>query len=351
MGRVPLRSLILACSVACALSFASPAAAWNDGGTTDPSITDCMFCHEDRGDPDNSRYEAGPHGGYTATTGNCQACHFVHDAPGAIKLLWRDTITDTCFTCHDGSGGKGVYGTIVARGFTVGSGHSVDTTDVVPGGSADTGGDATYTFRGENGCMSCSDCHTPHHAQVVNEFWGDRDRGSMDVWTESDKLLKAKPNGVETAIAEYGSDWCAACHAGRASGLSEVHNHPVDSTTTHGTPFYYDRVARVKSAVSLETTISYMARSNWGYLMPTPRTADQAGHDPICQQCHEDSRDVGEPGAGVDYVKDEDDGFDNVAPVDNPRFEGFPHETVNSNMLVEPNDDLCLNCHTAAQLP
>jgi hypothetical protein len=36
---------------------------------------------------------------------------------------------------------------------------------------------------------------------------------------------------------------------------------------------------------------------------------------------------------------------------DNPLFQNFPHETTNDNMLVETNDDLCLNCHPATALP
>ena len=35
----------------------------------------------------------------------------------------------------------------------------------------------------------------------------------------------------------------------------------------------------------------------------------------------------------------------------NPTFQNFPHETENPNMLVETNDDLCLNCHPATALP
>jgi Doubled CXXCH motif (Paired_CXXCH_1) len=39
------------------------------------------------------------------------------------------------------------------------------------------------------------------------------------------------------------------------------------------------------------------------------------------------------------------------AGTDNPPFQNFPHETVNAKMLVETNDDLCLNCHPADKLP
>ena len=93
--------------------------------------------------------------------------------------------------------------------------------------------------------------------------------------------------------------------------------------------------------------------------MPYPRTPQQAGHAPICQQCHEDARDpgtlsadgttgdaagIGGPLGGVRNV----DGVDLTA---NPRFAGFPHETTNANMTIETGDALCLNCHPVSQLP
>lgn len=83
--------------------------------------------------------------------------------------------------------------------------------------------------------------------------------------------------------------------------------------------------------------------TNLGYVMPYPRTAQQTGHKPICQQCHEDARPVGNVGAVVDF------------PADQPRTDqvdfAFPHQTTTVHMLVEEHDDLCTNCHPTAQLP
>jgi hypothetical protein len=42
---------------------------------------------------------------------------------------------------------------------------------------------------------------------------------------------------------------------------------------------------------------------------------------------------------------------DGTSSTDDPRFQNFPHETPNAKMLVETNDDLCLNCRTSSQLP
>ena len=172
-----------------------------------------------------------------------------------------------------------------------------------------------------------------------------------------------------------------------------MHNHVVESAITwpvEATRFVYDRLAVLDSGVS--TTGTVMGRlggtaatgdpqhspgftnteGNRGYLMPwssaAERTTLQDGHYPICQQCHEDSRDVGDLAADgsaavVPFTGTYGDGlvWDGTtstwipATDANPLFQNFPHETVNPNMLVESDgesyDDLCLNCHPMAQLP
>jgi hypothetical protein len=93
--------------------------------------------------------------------------------------------------------------------------------------------------------------------------------------------------------------------------------------------------------------------------MPYPRTTQQKGHAPICQQCHEDARNVGTLSSGgasgtvSPYVVTAADGR---TASDNPRFQNFPHETTTYRMLVEATattftDNLCLNCHPLGQLP
>lgn len=105
-----------------------------------------------------------------------------------------------------------------------------------------------------------------------------------------------------------------------------------------------------------------------GYVMQEPRSSAQAGHAPICQQCHEDSRYAGVLYDGVALGgpmfttpdgKFNETWFSSTDPVlgtvtrgprdvGTPRFQNFPHETINDNMVVETNDDLCLNCHGKA---
>jgi len=348
----------------------STAHAYNE--TNFPGASSCGDCHKSGvGIPGVTN---GPHGGYTTGTQVCYVCHTVHNASYGVKLLPGETVKAACLACHDGTGGRGVYSTIEARGVPVGGGHSIETTSAVPGGSASTGDTSTMAFSGPDSTMTCSDCHSPHAADCVTPFLGERQRepeaGSFQV-SVSNRLLKQHPGGVTTAITEYGSDWCAACHKGRASGSAGLMNHSVESSATTATPYNYRELGIIGEG-PYPTSVTTLgpggintkeANYNRAYLMPYPRTGAQAGHLPICQQCHEDTRFVGTLSAdgtqatpstaSVTFLPVGGDGRN---PLDNPRFQNFPHETMGYRMLVEANtdsytDDLCLNCHPAGATP
>lgn len=315
----------------------------------------------------------GPHGGYTTGTTACGICHTVHNATTSNRLLLGETIKATCLICHDGTGGRGVYGTIAARGLTVGGQHSIETTSEVPGGQASDGGSATMAFSGPDATLTCSDCHSPHANDCVTPFLGERQRlpegGLKDVGV-SNRLLRRHPGGVTAAVDEYGSDWCLACHKGRASGLAGVMNHPVESSATIASPYNYRQLGIIGPGPypTSETTLGAVGINtkfsayNLAYLMPYPRTGAQTGHLPICQQCHEDTRFVGTLSADGTQANPSTSsvtitiGGDGRNPDDNPRFQNFPHETTGYRLLVEAtttatSDDLCLNCHPATVLP
>ncbi|MDO8914922.1 MAG: cytochrome c3 family protein [Coriobacteriia bacterium] len=330
--------------------------------------TQCVDCHGSVSQPPSESTAdtatvTGPHRGYSSTSRKCQTCHQVHVA-ASENLLPAATIVATCNVCHDGSGGGGVYGVLLARGITPDPNgmHRVETgaTNVVPGGDPDTGLSATMTtLRGPGGMLTCTDCHTPHGQNVVAPFTGDRKRVASPISPnpKSSRLLSRDPGGTGKDIADYGSSWCLACHAGRATMNTPLKsNHPVATDTVA----VYDSLIRMASDTMTGTTeIGSLGGSNRGYLMTTATlaTLGAAGSGPICQQCHEDARNVDVVGAvGVgqlnalgtqaDPATFTVTALDGWSETDNPRFQVFPHESVTPHFLVEENDHLCYgNCH------
>jgi hypothetical protein len=373
---------VLFLAAAVLLLSATPAFAYDETSSTpypDPlghaDYDSCLSCHGSADNPPDECgtchklsvprpwFGKGPHSGYSTGAVRCSICHLTHAAPAdSALLLPTRTITDTCEMCHDGTGGRGVYGAILAQtGVEPGTQHRVDQTNLVPGGNASTGATATLAFGGPDGTLSCSDCHSPHDANTVAAFEGDRrrmpispDHPDRETWfmTSSNRLLVQRPgNATSTPVAQYGSDWCIACHQGRMSGASgPVNNHPGDYGAG---AFTYANVAKLSTdASTTETTMGPLGHDNRGYLMPyrsapATRTAQQGAHYPICQQCHEDTRFVGTMAGAEASAAPFAPSLDGTSSAGNPRFQNFPHETQNERFLVESQDDLCLNCHLA----
>ena len=358
-----LATAVLMLIVAMSLTHVSSAFAYKEETSSTPYpdplgvvTADCYDCHGNESSA--TQFGKGPHAGYTTGSNRCVICHTVHTAPAdSVLLLPKATVTATCEMCHDGTGGRGVYGAVYARtGAAPSAQHRVDQTNLVPGGNPSTGATSTLAFGGPNSTLGCSDCHSPHGTNTVAPFPGERLRvpyssdTAMVQQTLSDRLLLQRPgNATSTPVAAYGSDWCIACHQGRMSGVpGPANNHPGDYGKD---AFTYAKVAKLsQDGTTTDTELGPLAQDNRGYLMPyrsdpATRTSQQGDHKPICQQCHEDSRFVGtmagaEASAAVFAAS-----LDGTGTGGNPQFQNFPHETQNAHLLVEMDDDLCLNCH------
>lgn len=312
----------------------------------------CDACHATAGEG-TPRDGSGPHRNYSASTNKCALCHTVHKSPASsVLLLQAATITDSCEVCHDGTGGIGVYTTIDAFGGVVAAEHTCEVTTTVPGGSS------TLVSM-----MGCGSCHSVHGADTVEPFLRDSGAAFNIGFVVSSCLLRDNPNGAAPGTyPEYGAKWCASCHDQRHSDSAMALNHPVESSPTWG---YGDVTSTV-----LPTSYTYnsdftsvatgMGRTNGAYLMsPVPASGDgrvEARRDPLCQQCHEDARTVTDPFHG-DYVHRDapppgDPWYNPYLPAPvNPEFLTFPHQTTNANLLLETDDDLCMNCHDVTTLP
>lgn len=347
---------VAALGLVLALASAVPAFAYQESSSTvDPAATpasSCPTCHGLEAEitsPTVAPTRKGPHGGYTSGTNKCSTCHTVHGAASYRSLLPEATIVGTCNTCHDGTGGGGVYGVIKQRtGLDPGGQHGVGSTSV-PGGNPE-GGAINVTFTGESGGLTCTDCHSPHDSETVAPFIGDRLRSSADTTSakRTNRLLKQMPTSAETTSAAYGTEWCIGCHKGSHSDAEVVvQNHPVGDSSDG---LDYMNVYRMSAYDSpdVDPELGPLGGDNLGYVVP--RTTPPTGALPICQQCHEDSRKIGnlvwQVVSSEESFTPTSDGIGNG----NPRFQNFPHETVNAQLLVEletggAKDTLCLNCH------
>jgi predicted CXXCH cytochrome family protein len=285
--------------------------------------------------------QVGPHGGYADTTDYCKACHDVHEAGTSFKLLFASTVRDTCNACHDGTYGRDVYVGLAVD-------HNVDeagTTNVPGTLVSDPFASTTLT---------CASCHSPHDSNTVNPFLGDtnyvtqsyaatRTIPAQDYYgqygtTRTSKLLKQSPWRTTGTWTDYGGGWCSDCHTNRHQGTN-LSNHPVNTGTIYDAVWYNTGAGWAQMTLAGPDDTSPTAHNAYQQVATSgvPST-----YYPICQQCHEDYRDV-ESNFAVTTV--------GYLSSDNPDYKNFPHETEAASMQVETGDDLCLNCHATADLP
>lgn len=366
MKRTAFVLLVVSCLV---FGLVGTARAWWESNDVGWSVTgpgggvlpgSCNGCHGA-----STSVPWGPHGGFSSSTDSCKACHKVHEASSINKLLPATTELGVCNACHDfsfsGTGGRGVYGAIRARSSTTNvaqSRHSIvgynntattfvdntksyAATAVIPGAPAGT---LLPTNSVGDRRLTCSHCHSPHGATTMAPWLGERDRSATSAVGPyvSNRILKENLRGTpKGSYLVYDSNWCAACHLNRhdtSKTPSLVNNHPVatSANATYGARSQAEGNNTWGTLVAPGSTITTTHLAGWS------REATK-GWDPMCQQCHEDYRNVEQ---AISLT-----GVDGTAPADNPRWQTFPHENTSRFFLVESGDDLCLNCHPTVGLP
>lgn len=290
-----------------------------------PSLSLTAFAYNEP--PIYTTSPSGPHGGFITTSQKCYECHAVHKAGSSFKLMKYSTVLYNCRYCHDPTFGadspnisqRGVVFDVVP-GAKGGHNKGMEKGKSVPGGSEPL-----------SSSFSCASCHSPHAnpARIIEEaYWF---KGDGESEKSSHLILKDAIQSSEGSPF-YGSGFCANCHNRRHNKIAGLSNHPVSLNTPYNNVWYWDGTSYRRGS---------LANSNKGFsLLDRLNVNDK---DPICQQCHEDARDIVFPSATQPQKT--------FKIGTNPRYIAFPHETENEYMIVEKSDDLCLNCHLPEQLP
>ena len=133
-----------------------------------------------------------------------------------------------------------------------------------------------------------------------------------------------------------------------------ANNHPGDAVADSADAFTYSNVAKLSADASTTATVlGPLGGDNRGYLMPERHRRRPRGppsRETTCPSVSSVTRTAASWGRWL-AMRRRRRAFlatlDGSNPSGSPRFQNFPHETQNAHFLVETNDNLCLNCHTA----
>ena len=143
---------------------------------------------------------AGPHGGYTATTDACAACHRTHTASGSRLILSSALGSAFCMVCHDGTGASAV---------PVVSTHA----------NIDFSGVAEAPFS-----LECSQCHDPHghssNLYSIRKYVRTPVLSGPVVFTAT-----TGPNSYDDGVSSSASRICVTCHVNSYSTGYPMTNH------------------------------------------------------------------------------------------------------------------------------
>lgn len=157
---------------------------------------------------------------YSSDTSSCAGCHRVHTspAPQALQDGWPEE--QTCFACHDGTGGPDILSEFqrVSRmpvEATVGI-HSL----------SEWRTQQSSAFSGANRHVECTDCHNPHYAAAGNHTIGSAFAfgPQQGVWgIETDYSLApplSPPTFTPVDRVTFQYELCLKCHSSWAYGAS-----------------------------------------------------------------------------------------------------------------------------------
>ncbi len=291
-------------------------------------------------------FALGPHRNYTDDTQACRQCHAIHEAPspvGAVLLkatasTIEQAVLATCNLCH-GAGGPALYKPYVTPPFAVNARHTPTrtlTSISYLGIGAPEAGVATIRQ------VLCLACHNPHGTApyTVATFTSDTTYGVSNALLRlpgtASVGYRLPGAGTTGTPGAYGAQWCLDCHNRPWAILAhqlgpQGQPHPYTATATYEAVWYWATPTYAQGKLGGTTTT---------YVMFDRASINDP--DPICQQCHEDARDV----EGVFRVTTV-----SYLNTDNPPYKGFPHQGSLIGFRVETGDDLCTTCHPQEELP
>jgi len=322
-----------------------------------------------------------PHGGYSASTDFCVQCHSVHAEAldeGEYALLYANTVTATCNTCHGlplyGGPASGARDSNDVTGFTTGimgtaSGRSAYT-DTTPAAShplyatnTDGTGDGVdmqtsgWTYHGspaawasaneqEGDGLQCTSCHTSHgdFGALINSENGvvrttaDGDGlTDVDQWAENTAIYYGSVAGQPAVkyLHLNGAVW-QACTGMDGSGTCS------DLTTT-------DSEGQTVSLYGYKLLSAYPnfnwdgGGESWGV---DARTHDQARW---CGSCHPNK--VATEYGGTFHNHPTGCTACHGNPTADTTSKDFPHTSSFGQFLKSYPDGLCITCHHEGELP